>query len=305
MRRLPCFALLVVALSLAAGCTSLPPVHNASNALEFLYPQGNAAATDPKDVTLHLPLRVGIGFAPGISAYSDPIPEAKKQALLERIAAAFRAHKGVSRIEVVPSIYLKPRGSFENLQQIASSLGLDLMVLVSYDQAQFTESTRASWTYLTVVGPFLVEGEKNDTRTVMDAVIYDIPSRSLLFRAAGESTVKGSSSPLNQDRKRRLFAEQGFDQATQPLVAHLEAALDAFEEQTKQGTVRGPGTPAIALYSAEGKRLNPPSGGGSGGGGGGAFGGFEIVAALALALAGFLGIAPTRKENAKRGRAPR
>lgn len=304
MRRLPCFALLVTALSLAAGCTSLPPVHNASNALEFLYPEGNAAATDPKDVTLNLPLRVGIAFAPGTHAHSDPIPEAKKQALLERIAAAFRAHKGVGRIEVVPSLYLKPRGSFENLRQIASSLGLDLMVLVSYDQAQFTESTRASWTYLTVVGPFLVQGEKNDTRTVMDAVIYDIPSRTLLFRAAGESTVKGSSSPLNQERKRRLFAEQGFDQATQPLVAHLEAALDAFEEQTKQGTVRGAGTPAIALYSAEGKRLNPPTGGG-GGDGGGAFGGFEIVAALALALAGIAGIAPTARDHARRGRAPR
>jgi rhombotail lipoprotein len=302
MRRLPCFALLVAALSFAAGCTSLPPVHNASNALEFLYPEGNAAATDPQDVTLHLPLRVGIAFAPGTYANSDPIPEAKKQALLERIAAAFRAHNGVGRIEVVPSIYLKPRGSFENLRQISASLGLDLMVLVSYDQAQFTESTRASWTYLTVVGPFLVQGEKNDTRTVMDAVIYDIPSRALLFRAAGESTVKGSSSPLNQERKRRLFAEQGFDQATQPLVAHLEAALDAFEEQTKQGTVRGAGTPAIALYSAEGKRLNPPSGGG---GGGGALGGFELAAALALALAGLAGTATTGRENARRGRASR
>jgi len=296
MRRLPGFALLIATLSLAAGCTSLPPVHNASNALEFLYPEGNAEATDPKDVTLHLPLRVGIAFAPGTYANSDPIPEAKKQALLERIAAAFRAHNGVGRIEVVPSIYLKPRGSFENLRQISASLGLDLMVLVSYDQAQFTESTRASWTYLTVVGPFLVQGEKNDTRTVMDAVIYDIPSRTLLFRAAGESTVKGNSSPLNQDRKRRLFAEQGFDQATQPLVAHLEAALDAFEEQTKEGTVRGAGTPAIALYNAEGKRLNPPSGGG----GGGALGGFELAAALALALAGFAGTARSGRADAKR-----
>ncbi len=305
MRRLPHFALLFVAFSFAVGCSSLPPVHNASNALEFLYPEGNAEATDPKDVTLNLPLRVGIAFAPGTSVNSDPIPEAKKQALLERIAAAFRAHDGVGRIEVVPSIYLKPRGSFENLRQIASSLGLDLMVLVSYDQAQFTESTRASWTYLTVIGPLFIQGEKNDTRTVMDAVIYDIPSHALLFRAAGESTVKGSSSPLNEERKRRLFAEQGFDRATQPLVANLEAALDAFEKQTKQGTVRGAGTPAIALYSAKGERLNPVSGGTggtggtgeTGGGGGGALGGFELAAALALGLAGLA--------RAKHTRAPR
>lgn len=279
-RSLICFLLLA---SLAAGCfTTRVATHQSSSALDFLYPQGRVDATTAVDVALHLPLRVGLAFAPRTADRDDPITEAQKQALLGKVAAAFKAHKGVGHLEVVPSVYLKPGGGFANLDQLAGSLGLDLMVLLSYDQAQFTESTRASWTYLTVVGPFLIEGEKNDTRTVMDAVIYDIKSRALLFRAAGESTVNGSSSPLNESRKRRLFAGEGFDKATPVLIANLDKALAEFEEQSKNGTVRGPGTPAVAMYNAEGKRVN---GGGTGGAGGGALGWPELLGTALLALA--------------------
>jgi rhombotail lipoprotein len=287
-RSLLCFLLLA---SLAAGCVSTRvATHQSSSALDFLYPQGRGGAVPGADVALHLPLRVGLAFAPRTAERNDPITEAQKQALLAKVAAAFKAHKGVGHLEVVPSLYLKPGGGFPNLDQLAGSLGLDLMVLLSYDQAQFTESTRASWTYLTVVGPFLIEGEKNDTRTVMDAVVYDIKSRALLFRAAGESTVNGSSSPLNESRKRRLFAGEGFDKATPVLISNLDKSLAEFEEQSKNGTVRGPGTPAIAMYNAEGKQVNGGAGaaGNSGGAGGGAFGGAELlgVALLALALWG-------------------
>jgi rhombotail lipoprotein len=290
-RSLVCFLLLA---SLAAGCfTTRVATHQSSSALDFLYPQGRVDATTAVDVALHLPLRVGLAFAPREDR-EDPITEAQKQALLGKVAAAFKAHKGVGHLEVVPSVYLKRGGGFANLDQLSRALGLDLMVLLSYDQAQFTESTRASWTYLTVVGPLLIEGEKNDTRTVMDAVVYDIPSHALLFRAAGESTVNGSSSPLNESRKRRLYAGQGFDQATPVLIANLNKALAEFEEQAKNGTVRGPGTPAVAMYNPEGKRVNRAAygngsaGAGGGGGGGGAFGGPELlgVALLALALWG-------------------
>lgn len=257
------------------GCVSGRATHHSSSALDFLYPSRGSAATAASDVTLRLPLRAGLAFAP--RSDSDPISEAQKQALLEKVAAAFTAHRGIGHLEVVPSVYLRPGGSFANLDQLASSLGLDLMVLLSYDQAQFTESTRASWIYLTVVGPLVVEGEKNDTRTLMDAVVYDIKSRALLFRAAGESTVKGSSSPLNEERKRRLFADQGFDKATVDLIAHLDTALAGFEQQAKSGTVRGPGTPALAMFDASGHRV-----GGGGGGGGGALGWPELLAALLL-----------------------
>jgi rhombotail lipoprotein len=163
------------------------------------------------------------------------------------------------------------------------------MALVSYDQLQVTESTRASWTYLTVVGPLLVEGEKNDTKTLMDAVVYDIPSRALLFRAAGASTVNERSSPLNVERVRRRMAEEGFRAATADLIGNLEAALAGFEEQAKAGTVRGAGTPAITMYDRTGRQIGS---GGGGGAGAGALGGLELAA---LALLGAAALAGRRR----------
>lgn len=260
----------------AAGCGgTLPPTRRVNSALDFLYPEGVTTAEPASQVVLKLPVRVGLAFAPNRENQADPITEEQKQRLLARVAAAFTEHEAIGHLEVVPTTYLQPGGGFGNLEQIRRSLGLDLMVLLSYDQSQFTESTRASWTYLTVIGPLLIEGEKNDTRTVMDAVVYDIRSRALLFRAAGESTVKGHSSPLNVSRKRRTFASEGFEKATGSLIASLNAALEQFEEQAKRGTVQGPGTPEIAMYNAKGEQITAASGGG-------ALGLAELIAAAAL-----------------------
>ncbi len=272
-------------LALTAACTSgtLPALRRTNSALDFLYPGGATAARPAGQVVLQMPVRVGLGFAPNRHHQPDPITEEEKQTLLAEVAAAFKAHEGIGHLEVVPSAYLQPGGGFPNLDQLRASLGLDLMVLVSYDQAQFTESTRASWTYLTIVGPLLIEGEKNDTRTVMDAVIYDIRSRTLLFRAAGESTVEGRSSPVNVDRKRRRFASVGFEKATDQLIANLNTALARFEEQAAAGTVQGPGTPAVALYDARGQRVTTASRGG------GALGGAELIPGVLLGLALLLG----------------
>lgn len=253
-------------LMVAAGCSgTLPPTRRVNSALDFLYPQGAVAAEPASQVVLRLPVRVGLAFAPNRENQIDPITEEQKQRLLARVAAAFKEHEAIGHLEVVPTTYLQPGGGFANLDQIRGSLGLDLMVLLSYDQSQFTESTRASWTYLTVVGPLLIEGEKNDTRTVMDAVVYDIRSKALLFRAAGESTVKGHSSPLNVARKRRTFASEGFEKATGDLIASLNDALEQFEEQAKTGTVQGAGTPRIAMYDAKGQQITATSGGGASG----------------------------------------
>jgi rhombotail lipoprotein len=285
-QRIPLLLALLPCLVFQAGCeTTLRPTQRTNSALDFLYPQGVIAARPARQVVLQLPVRVGLAFAPNQSAEPDPITEEQKQRLLTGVAQAFKAHEGIGHLEVVPSPYLEPGGSFANLDQVRALLGFDLVVLLSYNQAQFTESTRASWTYLTVVGPFLIEGEKNDTRTLIDAVVYDIRSRALLFRAAGESTVKGRSSPLNVDRKRRKFAAAGFEKATASLIANLNTALAQFEQQAKNGTVQGPGTPAIVMYDREGQRITSGSGGEKGGG---ALGAPELIGAALLALlAGF------------------
>lgn len=275
-------------LALETACSGTRrPVRRTNSALDFLYPQGFVAAQPAREVVLRLPVRVGLAFAPNRDNGPDPITEEEKQVLLNKVAAAFEAHQGIGNLEVVPAAYLGPGGGFSNLDQIRVFLGVDLIVLLSYDQAQFTDQTRlSSLTYLTIVGPLLIEGEKNETRTVIDAVVYDIRSRALLFRAAGESTVKGHSSPYNVDRKRRKFAAAGFTKATESLIASLDTALTDFQEQALQGTVQGPGTPVIAMYDPQGERIVPQRDGSSGGGGGGgALGLAELAAAVLLGLA--------------------
>ena len=295
-QRIAVLLLLVPFVVLQAGCNgTLRPTRRTNSALDFLYPQGIMAAQPAQEVVLRLPVRVGLAFAPNRSHEADPITEEQKQRLLAEVAAAFEAHKGIGRLEVVPTAYLMPGGGFVNLDQIRTVLGLDLMVLLSYDQVQFTESTRASWTYLTVVGPLLIDGEKNDTRTVVDAVVYDIQSRALLFRAAGESTVKGRSSPLNVERKRRKFAAAGFEEATETLIVQLNTALVYFEKQAAAGTVQGPGTPAIAMYDAQGQRITTENRGG------GAFGAVEMIGVGLLALALFAGQRPAMNRRARNG----
>jgi rhombotail lipoprotein len=283
---LPLSALLLV----LAGCVgSLPATRRVNSALDFLYPEGLATPRPASEVTLRLPLRVGIAFAPGRQQQMDPISEGHKRRLLEEVAAAFRANPAVGQLVVIPSAYLQPGGSFTNLDRLRSSLGLDLVALVSYDQAQFTESTRASWSYLTVVGALLIDGERNDTRTVMDAVVYDIPSRALLFRAAGESTVKGRSGPYTVARKRRLHAVEGFERATESLIENLRSALEEFDRQARSGTVQGPGTPAVAMYDRQGARI------GTSGAGAGALGAVELVAAALLLAALASGVGRRRR----------
>lgn len=285
------FALLPFLVLEAACFGTHAPARRTNSALDFLYPGGILSAQPGSEVVLRLPVRVGLAFAPNRGRQADPITEEQKQKLLKKVAAAFQSRESIGRLEVVPSAYLQPGGGFANLQQIRAAMGLDLMVLLSYDQAQFTESTRASLTYLTIIGPLLIEGEKNDTRTVMDAVVYDIRSQTLLFRAAGESTVNGRSSPYTVERKRRKHSGEGFEKATGPLIASLNDALGRFEEQARNGTVQGPGTPAVTLYNPQGERIAPRSGGsgGSGGGGGGAVGFVEMGVAALLGLALLLG----------------
>ncbi len=250
-----------------------------SNALEYLYPGGNRAVTPPSDVLLQIPVRVGVAFAPSKPSASDPFTDLQKQALLTRLAEAFRGRKEIESVEVIPTTYLSPGGGFPELDRLSQAMGITLAALVSYNQIQFSETTRSNWAYFTIVGAYVVKGEKNETRTMMDAVVYDLASRTLLFRASGESSLKGSSTPVDVDRQLRQRSEQGFDGALDSLAKNLDVALASFSAQAATGTVHGPGTAAMAMVDASGAPL--PSGGG-GGGGGGAAGLLEMAGALAV-----------------------
>jgi rhombotail lipoprotein len=114
-----------------------------TNTLQFLYPAGSAGTT-PGAVSLRVPVRVGLAFAPaGEATIGHPISEEQRQQLLRKIADAFRQKEFISSIEAIPSTYLVPGGGFENLDRVKTAFGIDLITLVSFEQVRFTATSGA------------------------------------------------------------------------------------------------------------------------------------------------------------------
>ena len=227
---------LLAATALAiSGCASNPQ-HHATSVVNYLYPSRIDHVETATVPTLALPLRVGVAFVPEDDrCRCEPraLSETDRLELMKQVAAHFRDPKLVKSIEIIPSAYLTPQGSFANLDQLRSMFDIDVVALISYDQVQFTDEKRSSITYWTVVGAYLVNGEKNDTRTMIDAVVYDIPSRKLLFRAPGVSHIHGSAAPVNLEQELRQDSERGFHEASTQLITNLDAQLGEFKQKVR------------------------------------------------------------------------
>lgn len=227
---------------LAVGCAEFSHQrtrHRANNLYKFLYPNGAEHVDKPTIPTLSLPLRVGVAFVPteddrGRRSEDIDFAEAHKAELLKKVSDEFKSYPFVKNIEIIPSAYLTPGGGFENIDQLRTMYDLDVMALLSYDQAQFTDQGMLSLTYWTIVGAYVIPADKNDTRTMIDAAVYDIPSRKLLFRAPGISTVQTRSTFMNQSEALRDTSEQGFANAGTNMVAELKVQLADFQDRVKK-----------------------------------------------------------------------
>lgn len=218
-----------------------------SSVVDYLYPTEQVAPITPDIPVLTLPLRVGIAFVPadrqrrsgsnpwvfsdmGAHSLSEPV----KMQIMDNIASHFRQQHFIGDIQIIPSAYLQPQGSFNNLDQLKSMFGVDVVALISFDQMQFSDESARALSYWTLVGAYLVSGQKNDTSTMMDTAVYDIASRKLLFRAPGVSQVKGRSTPVNLQEELRHDSQQGFDEASKQMINNLQQELDNFTERLKQ-----------------------------------------------------------------------
>jgi rhombotail lipoprotein len=236
---------LVLVTALASGCSN-QQTRSTSNLVDYLYPKEATTKIEPTIPTLKLPLKIGIAFVPeqlpnhyGSNSWTGKsdivtLTASKKDQLLNKIANHFRQEKFVSEIQVIPSNYLTPQGSFTNLQQVKTMYDIDIIALVSFEQIQFTDASFLSLSYWTLVGAYTISGEKNDTNTLIDTAIYDIESKKMLFRAPGTSHVKGRSTPVNLSEELRLDSIEGFDQATDKMINNLDEQLNLFREKIKQ-----------------------------------------------------------------------
>lgn len=223
---------------LLTGCFYLHGKRNkryASSVVEFLYPYSNVVET-PAIPYLSLPLSVGIAFVPesGAGPMIKRLSRKEKMDLMERISSEFKTLKFVENIELIPSDYLTKGGGFTNLDQIKTMYNIDVIALVSYDQVQHTDEGMLSFSYWTIIGAYIIQGEKNDTSTMIDTVVYDISSRKMLFRAPGTSHVKGSSTPINLSEQLRADSQKGFLLAADDSVESLQDELDRFKQKIKE-----------------------------------------------------------------------
>jgi len=238
-------SVITVLITLISGCAGQQS-GTKSSVVDYLYPQESKTVVQPSIPMLNIPLKVGIAFVPeqssrsrGINMWSGVVgggalTEAHKINLLKKVADNFRGHDFVSDIEIIPSAYLTAGGGFSNLEQIKTMYGIDVVALVSYDQAQFTDQGLLSLTYWTLVGAYVVSGEKNDTSTMLDTAVYDIQSKNMLFRAPGTSNVRGRSTPVNLSEELRRDSIKSFEEATNNMVLNLNVQLEKFKEKIKQ-----------------------------------------------------------------------
>lgn len=299
------FFVLVIPLmyaTLMSGCASGTTKH-ATSVVDYLFPKTKDPVVVPGIPTLILPLRVGIAFVPaaagkdgrgsktnsGFTPFQGggdlSLTEKRKTDLMQEVAKNFKKHPFVRNIEIIPSAYLTPAGSFANLDQIRTMLELDVIVLLSYDQVQFTDQT-LSILYWTMSGPLVVPAQKNDTHTMLDAVVYDISSRKMLFRAPGTSLVKGKSMLVDQSQELRADGDKSFSEAAQSMIVNLDVQLEQFKEKLKERPEEFK-VVHTATYVAR------TSGGSWGGGGGGSV----DIALLMLCLGLGVGFLWNKKRN--------
>jgi len=217
-----------------AACATVHERHNSANVVDFLYPDTKDPVVTPSVPVLALPLRVGIAFVPNGGYASPVLTEQRKMDLMQQVADHFKKYPYVKSIEVIPSPYLRPKGGFANLDQVRTMYGVDVIALVSYDQVQFTDEGLLSLTYWTIVGAYVVLGEKNDTQTMLDTVVFDIKSRKMLFRAPGTDRVSGRATLVNASEQLRTDSGISFDSAAKQMIENLDQQLALFKDKVKE-----------------------------------------------------------------------
>jgi len=224
---------------LALGCNTPQTTTRRSSLMDYLYPKEKAApAPNPAGARLKLPLRLGIAFVPSGSAswrVQNLMAPGQEKPLLDVVKQSFKDKPWVAEIKLVPSTYLRPGGGFENMDQVARMYGVDVMALVSVDQIQYTDPRWYSFTYLSIVGAYVLPGDANDTRTLIDAAVYDVASHTFLLRAPGQSQMKGSSTWAYREVQLREHSAKGLQLAMTDLAKNLDAEVASFKAEIASG----------------------------------------------------------------------
>jgi len=262
--------IVLVLLVLLTGCSfyGAQRRHYRSNLVDYLFPDGTPS--HPEATRLQLPLRVGIAFVP---CEPQPLDPQTEQRLLGIVRKAFTGRDWVGPIQVIPSSYLEPRGGYENLTQVARLMDVDVVALVSVDQIQYNDPTLLSILYVSVVGQYLLPGDRNDTRTLIDVAAVDVQSHAFLLRAPGASRIGGMAAPVDLERRLRYKSDEGLRLAMLDLTKNLDTAVVTFKTSVASGRRAD-----VDIFTRQGVSIR----------GGGAFDGVTVVMLLIVVAAAFV-----------------
>src|SRR5580704_10154555 len=231
--------LLILGLS---GCADLAcfsscqrHAQNSTSLVEFLYPNGAPPPAQDAQPQLHLPLRVGLAFLPSNGEARIGPDAAQKEALLQEIRKRFVSRKFIAEIVVIPDYYLRGKRGFEGLESVQRLYAIDLMALVSYDQVAHEDDNDWSLGYLTIVGAYVLKGTRHDVSTLVDLAVVDPATHSLVRRAGGFDNRHGNVALIDEPRRLREAAADGFTAATRQMIDHFDTALTAFEADVHEG----------------------------------------------------------------------
>ena len=211
-----------------------------SSLVEYLYPEGEKPPP-PKGrfPQLQLPLRIGLAFVPAGYGNSQGLSEAERMKILNDVKTTFTGRDFIEEIAVIPEAYMGTGRGFTALEQTARLYDLDVMALVSYDQVVNTSEKPSSLLYWTIVGAYVVKGNKNDAQTFVDTAVFDVATRKLLFRAPGVSEIQSSATLVDQELDMRVTQSKGFEQAMADMTRNLDVELERVKERIRtDGSVK-------------------------------------------------------------------
>ena len=268
--------IVLILLVLLTGCSfyGAQRRHYRSNLVDYLFPDGTPS--HPEATRLQLPLRVGIAFVP---CEPQPLDPQTEQRLLGIVRKAFTGRDWVGPIQVIPSSYLEPRGGYENLTQVARLMNVDVVALVSVDQIQYSDPTMLSILYVSIIGEYLLPGDRNDTRTLIDVAVVDVRSRAFLLRAPGASRISGMATPVEAERRLRGKSDEGLRLAMLDLTKNLDTEVTSFKTSVASGERND-----VDIVMRDGKSIRA----------GGAFDGVAALLVLIVVAAAFVPMRRTR-----------
>lgn len=220
-------------LTLYLGCAeagSVRTVHRQSNLATYLF-GGNAPQHPLQKIPLTLPARVGVAFVPGDPG-TENIPDTTRKEVVEAVRSQFAKHgRYVAGAQNIPSMYLTPKGGVNNLEQVARQFDVDVIVLLGASQFQKHErNSLAAFLDVTIIGAFVIPGNTVDTSTVLEAAVYHVPSRALIFRSDGTDRQQSRSTRFGSSSAAQNDAVSSIEEASKKLVASIADALVKFEK---------------------------------------------------------------------------